>query len=252
MKRIVLVILMAYVLASCKDPQTPTDGVVATNAWTAAYAIAAGATDVRVLTPYEMVHPSEYELRSGDITYLNHARVVIFAGYEVMIEQIQTGLNIPDEKMLQIYTSYNFEEIERSVMLIAEKLGTQQQARKNLNEIKISLHNAHNVVKESGLNEIPAVVHFFQKSLAAELGIQTIALFGPAPPEPRQIMELTRTNASMIIDNAHNPSGGALRETIDDAHYIVFLNFPGMHGTRTLSDVIDYNAQRLRGALLED
>lgn len=252
MKRIVFALFFASLLASCKGPQTPATGVVATNAWTAAYAMAAGATDVRVLTPYEMVHPSEYELRPGDITHLNNAQVIIFAGYEVMMEQIRSSLRIDEDRMLQVYTSYDFEEIERSVMLIAEKLGTQHQARENLNEIENSLRNARNAVAESGLNELPAVVHFFQQSLAAELGIHTIALFGPAPPEPRQILELTRTNASMIIDNAHNPSGGALRETLNETHHIVWLNFPGMHGTRTLSDVIDFNAQRLREAGLGD
>jgi zinc transport system substrate-binding protein len=248
MKNSLYFICVLFCLVSCKGPQPPTSVVVATNAWTAAYAIAAGATDVRVLTPYDMVHPSEYELRPGDITHLNNADVIIYAGYEIMMRQIRTSLNIPDERMLQIHTSYNMEEIEKSVMLIAAKLGTEEKTKENLNEIRESIQKAREWVIESGLDKVPTAVHFFQQSFVSEVGLQVETVFGPAPPEPRQILDITRTEASLIIDNAHNPSGGVLRETLSGADYLLFLNFPGMHGTRTLVDVIRYNADHLKSA----
>jgi zinc transport system substrate-binding protein len=248
MKNSLFFICVLFCLVSCKGPQPPTSVVVATNAWTAAYAVAAGATDVRVLTPYDMVHPSEYELRPGDITHLNNADVIIYAGYEIMMRQIRTSLNIPDERMLQIHTSYNMEEIEKSVMLIAAKLGTEEKTKENLNEIRESIQKAREWVIESGLDKVPTAVHFFQQSFVSEVGLQVETVFGPAPPEPRQILDITRTEASLIIDNAHNPSGGVLRETLSGADYLLFLNFPGMHGTRTLVDVIRYNADHLKSA----
>lgn len=247
MKNLFYLIFALLFLVSCKGHQTPTSRVVATNAWTAAYALAAGATDVRVLTPYEMVHPSEYELRPGDITHLNNAEVVIYAGYEIMMGHIRTGLNIPDEKMLQIHTSYNMNEIEESVMLIAARLGTEEQAIKNLEEIRKSWENFRLDMAEQGLDKETAVVHFFQQSFVSEAGIEILSIFGPGPPEPRQILEITRTNASLIIDNAHNPSGSALRETMKDADYLLLLNFPGLYGTKTIEDVIEYNTKQLLG-----
>jgi zinc transport system substrate-binding protein len=249
MRRFLYLLFALNILVSCKGPQSPTTGIVVTNAWTAAYAFAAGASDVRVLTPYEMVHPSEYELRPGDIIHLNNAEVVIYAGYEIMMGQIRTGLKIPDEKMLQIHTSYNLDEIEESVMLIAARLGTEELARKNLAEIRKTMENTRQVVSEMGLDRETAAVHFFQQSFVSEAGIETVAVFGPAPPEPRQILEITRTEATLIIDNAHNPSGGALRETMGGAHYVELLNFPGLYGTRTIEDVIDYNIRQLEGVL---
>jgi len=246
MKRIIYTLFAVGLLVSCNSKKPQNSEVVATNAWTAAYALAAGATDVRVLTPYEMTHPSEYELRSGDIIHLNNAEIIIYAGYEVMLEQIRTGLKIPEEKMLQIYTSYKMDEIEKSVMQIAQKLNTEELATKNLGEIRASLEDVRQRVAESGLDTTPAVVHFFQQSLVTEAGIEILAVFGPAPPEARQILEMTQTNASLIIDNAHNPSGGALRETMPDANYVMLLNFPGLHDTRTLVDVIEYNARQLQ------
>lgn len=234
------------VFFSCNNKQQKPSEVVATNAWTAAYAIAAGASDVRVLTPYEMVHPSEYELRPGDITQLNNAEVVIYAGYEAMMDQIRTGLKLPEEKMLRIFTSYKIEEIEKSVMLIAGKLGTEDLARENLSIIRKSLEDARQWVHESGLDSRSAVVHFFQQSFVSEAGIEIVDVFGPAPPEPRQILEMTKTNASLIIDNLHNPSGGALKETLPQTDYVVLLNFPGTHNTRTLGDVIEHNIKQLQ------
>ena len=240
-----ILIVSLCLFNACQRSEAPYDGVVATNAWTAAYALAAGASDVRVLTPYEMIHPSEYELRPNDITYLTHAKVIIYAGYEVMMGQIRTGLNIPDEKMVQIYTSYSLEEMEASVMQIAARIGTEELARKNIAEIRKSMEEARKAMAAYGLQEEAAVVHLFQQSFISEVGIDIAAIFGPAPPEPRQIAELSRTNATLIIDNAHNPAAGALQETLKGADYLLLLNFPGMHGTRTIQDVIEYNSRQL-------
>jgi zinc transport system substrate-binding protein len=247
MKRILNLLFVVVFMLSCAPSQrTSSSGVVATTAWTAAYAMAAGAEDVRVLTPYEMIHPSEYELRPGDISHLNNAEIVIYAGYEIMMGEIRTGLKIPDEKMLRIQTSYNLNEMEESVMLIARQLGTEVTAEKNLADIRQAMEDAQNKLIENGFDDENAVVHFFQQSFLSAVGIKTLAVFGPAPPEARQILEITRTNATLIVDNAHNPSGGALRETMPGAAYVSLLNFPGLHGTRTLLNVIEYNTQQLQ------
>jgi zinc transport system substrate-binding protein len=246
MKRIILIFIIPVIFISCNVSQSPKAEVVTTNAWTAAYALAAGAEDVLVLTPYEMIHPSEYELRPGDISNLNHAEIVIYGGYEIMMDEIKKGLKISDDKLLQIQTSYKFEEIEHSVMQIAKRLGTEEKARENLADIQSALDEARKSLIEKGFGEESAVVHFFQQSFISEMEIETLAVFGPAPPEARQILDLTRTNATLIIDNAHNPSGGALRETMLEASYILLLNFPGLYDTKTLVDVIEYNSRQLQ------
>ena len=216
-----------------------------TTGWTAAYALAAGATDILVLAPYEMTHPSEYELRPGDIRRLLNAHLIIYAGYENMVDQIKTGLEIPEENLLQITTNYNFAAIEESVMSIAERIGTEQVAVKNIEEIRQLLEKGQQSVHKRGLDTKPAVVHYFQEAFAHEMGINPLQIFGPAPPEPKQILSLKNANPRLIIDNAHNPVGGPVRETVNNADYIMLLNFPGMHQTRTLTDVIKYNIDQL-------
>ena len=245
MKRNLFILLIFCILTSCTNKPSAPNAVIATTSWTAAYALAAGATEVSVLAPYEMVHPSEYELRPGDIGRLSKTNLIIFAGYEVMVNQIKAGLKIPDEKMVKISTSYNFVEIEESVMLIAKRLGTELIAKKNLEVIKQLLLNGQTAVHNSGLDQHPVLVHFFQESFAKELGINPSKIFGPAPPEPKQILEMVQTNAVMILDNAHNPVGGSVKEILKNSKYILLLNFPGMHQTRTIADVIRYNIDQL-------
>ncbi len=230
---------------SCSTKKTNSVTVVATTSWTAAYAMAAGATDVTVLAPYEMVHPSEYELRPGDIVRLNASKLIVYAGYEVIVSQLKTGLNLPDDKMVKIATSYNYEEISNSVMMIAVKLGTEQTAIKNLKEIKDLLLKGKEEVKKSGIDTMTVLVHFFQESFAKEMGIAPSVVFGPAPPEPKQILQMSQTNSTLILDNAHSPVGGPIKEILKNSKYRLLLNFPGLYNTRTIADVIRYNTLQI-------
>ena len=246
MKSNPIILLIIYCcLTTVGYAQQSSKEVVATTSWTAAYAIAAGAANVSVLAPYEMVHPSEYELRPGDIGRLSKTGTIVFAGYEVMINQIKSGLKIPEDKMVKISTSYNYAEIEKSVMLIAKRLGTEQTARKNLEEIKQLFINGRLMIHKNGLDKQPILVHIFQESFARELGISPVMIFGPAPPEPKQILEMAHTNAILIIDNAHNPVGDSVKEILKNGKYKTLLNFPGLYQTRTIADVIRYNIAQL-------
>lgn len=245
MRRNLFILLILCVLTSCTNRPLSSNAVIATTSWTAAYALAAGATEVSVLAPYEMVHPSEYELRAGDIGRLSKTKLIVYAGYEVMMNQIKTGLKIPEEKLVKISTSYNYTEIEESVMQIARLLGTEQIAKKNLEEIKQLFLNGRTSVHNSGLDKQSVLVHFFQESFAKEMGITPAMIFGPAPPEPKQILEMAHTNAVVIMDNAHNPVGGSMKEILKDGNYRLLLNFPGLYHTRTIADVIRYNIDQL-------
>jgi zinc transport system substrate-binding protein len=239
------ILLISCCSVSCNSKPSPATEVIATTSWTAAYALAAGATNVSVLAPYEMVHPSEYELRPGDISRLSKANLIVYAGYEVMVDQIKSGLKITEGKMLKISTSYNFAEIEESVLQIAKRLGTEQIAKKNLDEIKQLLSNGRIDVQKRGLDKEKILVHFFQESFARELGINPTVIFGPAPPEPKQILEMAQTNAVLILDNIHNPVGGAAKDILQNAGYKLLLNFPGLNKTRTIADVIRYNIDQI-------
>jgi len=70
-------------------------------------------------------------------------------------------------------------------------------------------------------------------------------IFGPASPEPMQILNMSRTNSVLILDNEHNPVGRSLNEILKNSEYKLLLNFPGLHKTRTIADVIRYNINQI-------
>ena len=219
--------------------------VVATNSWTAAFAEAAGADNVVVLAPVEMMHPSEYELRPGDIKRLMDADIIIFAGYETMTERLKKGLNIPSEKLLQINTDYSYASIEQSIMTIAKLLNAEDRAHRNLLEIKTTFEEGRKAVVEKKMFGKPVFVHRFQESIARELGLTPVGVFGPAAPEAAAIAEISNKEVFMILDNLHNPVGQPFREVLKNKPYRQLLNFPGSKNTKTLTDVIRYNISQI-------
>jgi zinc transport system substrate-binding protein len=219
--------------------------VVATNSWTAAYAKAAGAKNIVVLAPFEMQHPSEYELRAADIPVIVHARVVVYAGYETMVKRLQSGLDLNKEVLLKIETDYSMAVIEKSVMDIAQRLGTEKIALQNLDSIRQILTEGKSQLDKSGLNSAHVLVNFFQQSIVKEMGFEVAGVFGPAALEAGDIDKMAKKESLMIIDNEHNPVGKPLERVIPGVVYRQLLNFPGLHHTTTIQDVIRYNIMQL-------
>ncbi len=242
-------VCLTVFLASCQGKKKTSHSdevvVVSTTAWTAAYAEAAGAKEIIILAPFEMEHPSEYELRPGDIPEIMDAGLIIYAGYEVVAERLQKGLGIPQEKLLLVDTDYRYETIEKSVLNIAEHLGTEDIARENLVAIRKALDDGRSVLLNKNLSGKPVMVHRFQSSIAEELGLIPVALFGPSAPEASEIAGAAKKDLFMIIDNIHNPVGQPFKEVLSDKGYVQLLNFPGRNGTKTLPDVIRYNVRQI-------
>jgi zinc transport system substrate-binding protein len=243
-----LVILTALIISGCGQPVKNDTMVVATNSWTAAFAKAAGAKNVVVLAPFEMAHPAEYELRPSDIPLIVHAKVIIFAGYETMVKRLQSGLELKPEVLVKIDTDYSMATIEKSVMDIAQRLGTEKTALQNIDSIRHLLLEGRARFDKSGLNGARVLVNFFQQSIVKEMGFAVAGVFGPASLEAGDIDKMAKTGSTMIIDNQHNPVGLALAKVTTRAVYRQLLNFPGMNQTVTLLDVIRFNIRQLESA----
>jgi len=244
---ITVYLICAFLLiCSCGGRKTKTDVVVvATSSWTAAYAQAAGAENVVVLAPHTMAHPSEYELRPSDIPKLMEATVIVYAGYEVMTEQLTKGLDLPPEKLFPVITEYNYVSIAQSVMELATRLGTENIAHENLVEIQSAFEDGRETVKNKKWTGQKVVVHRFLTPFAQELGLVPVVIFGPGAPEAAEIVTVSKSSAFIIMDNRHNPVGLPFKEVMPYALYKQLLNFPGLLGTKTLSDVIRYNVSQI-------
>jgi zinc transport system substrate-binding protein len=220
--------------------------VVATTAWTAAFVRLAGLENVSVLAPYEMRHPPEYELKPSDIELVAHARLIVFAGYETMVDKLKDTAGRGAVAVVQIDTRNDLATIRASVGKIAAALHTESVAEENLQALERYFAEWRQEITGLGLSGAPVLVHFFQQPVVQELGFSIKGVFGPGPLEPAQIVALSASQAALIIDNWHNETAGPLAETIRGARRISWLNFPGSFGTRTLMDVLEYNRREMR------
>ncbi len=105
------------------------DVVVASTSLAGAMARAAGAKEVRVLTPDGLTHPPEYELKPSDLVKLEGATLVVYAGYEKMVSKLlETSKN---KKMLalQIDTTTSPENLIDQARRISKALKTEKRGR---------------------------------------------------------------------------------------------------------------------------
>ncbi len=228
--------------SSEKEDSSP---VIATTSWTAAFAEVAGVSGAAVLAPYDLQHPPEYEITPSDIKSVSEADMIIYAGYEVMMERLKESAG-NDAVMVQITTVNTLPVITESVHLIAEAAGTQEKAEANLKEIQAFFADWKKELAPYA--DVPVITHSFLAGLAKSLGLTVAGTYGPAPLEAKQLKELTDTGALVIIDNWHTKVGQPLMETMPDAKTAVLINFPGKDGTRTLMDVLEYDREAILAA----
>lgn len=222
---------------------------VATNSWTAAYAKAAGVKNIIQLAPSEMVHPPEYELKPSDVIKIKNADYLVFAGYEVLMKTVFKNFKKPKESMIKIFTGYNPSLMKKSIRAIAAKAGTRKQSEKSISEIDNFFKDAKKALKKKGIYGKPVIVHFHQRPFAEALGFKVSGVFGPGPLKAKQIASLSKKQAVLIIDNAHNPMASPIAE-IKKLKTVELVNFPGFKSKSeavpsTLIGVMNYNLKQL-------
>ncbi len=237
MKNILFVIFLLISLSVWSQ------NVVTTTSWVAAYVKTAGVDDVYNFAPAEMAHPPEYVLKPGDVLKIKSADLVVFAGYEAMVKELKGPLELKEDKLLQVQTGYNYKQISKGILAIAEKTGTIKQAEENLKDLLKTYNSSRDKLLKTGLLDKKILIHFHQQSLAKELGLNVVGVFGPGPVKPSEMVKFKKLGAEYIIDNIHSPKGKGLQEIIPEAKYLKFVNFPGTNGTKTLKDVILYNME---------
>jgi zinc transport system substrate-binding protein len=248
MKILLISLSLILIFDSCKTPERKKSVIVATNSWTAAYARTAGAKDVVVLAPFDMTHPSEYELRATDIPTIMNAKMVIFAGYETMVNRLQKGLNLQPGVLVKIETDYKLSNIEKSVLRIAKVLGTEKIAIQNLDSIRKCFKDGRLQFSKPENNSKLVLVNFFQRSFVEEMGFEVAGVFGPAALEASDISKLAKKTSVLIVDNEHSPVGQPLVTVQPTSRYTSLLNFPGLYQTSSIEDVIKHNIKQLQSA----
>ena len=216
-------LLTTALFAGGSREEPAASSVIATTSWTACFAEVAGIEDIRVLAPYELQHPPEYEISPSEIKAVSEADMIIYAGYEVMMERLKEA-TASDAVMVQITTVNTLPVITESVLALADAAGTRETAEKNLKEIQAFFTSWKEELAPYA--DRPVIVHSFLQGLVKNLGLNVVGTYGPAPLEAKQLKELTESGAGIIIDNWHTKVGQPLVETMPNAQTAVLINFP--------------------------
>lgn len=229
-----------------------TDGpprVVASTAWTAAIAQAAGADVAAVLAPWELRHPPERDFRPSDIAHVVAADYLVWAGYEQFIRQLMDAADIPADKVVHVQTANNPGHLVPLTRELARRWGTEDRQARWEQHFLEETARIEAAAAAKGTGQIRVVSSGHLKPFLDWLGYDVVATFGFDELTPVRIHELAGLEPHLVVDVWHNPAGEPLAEAAG-VPYVQLINFPGRDGTRTLLDVFRHNAQQL--GLLEE
>jgi zinc transport system substrate-binding protein len=223
------------------NPQTV---VVASTSWTGAIAAAAGADEVRMLAPFELKHPPEYDYRPSDIAKLSGATLLVHAGYEGFVKKLIAASGFPEAKVAKVTTSNDPVNLKQQARFLAQKLGTVEQEKAwetRFDRVtKAILKRAE--LKKAGKTRVLVQQH--QVPFVKWLGYDIIGVFSAGELSPAKVMEYAKLKPDLIIDNFHNPQGSPIREVVQ-CGYVELINFPSTK-IPSLLDLFKENAARLK------
>jgi zinc transport system substrate-binding protein/iron/zinc/copper transport system substrate-binding protein len=216
--------------------------VVASTSLTGALARAAGASSVRILTPADVKHPPEYELRPSDLAKMDGASVVVYAGYERMVRKLVEVAKNKSVTVVQVDTTAAPDNFVSQARKIAAALGTENEEQtweKGFQEKLSSLKSRLAPYKGKR-----AVVHLHAQGFARWAGLDVVQVIMPGEISAKAIADAVAKQPDIVVDILHMP---AARTVADNARcrYAQLINFPGIEKTATLDDVFEYNTARV-------
>lgn len=220
--------------------------VVASTTWVAAFARAAGSTDLTVIAPAGLTHPPDYDPRPSDLMAVSRADLVLVGGYEAFIARLRDALGAKGQ-MLTVNTTYDPQVVRKEVEAIAAVLGNLVQAGAFADAYDAVWRESSARLRLRAGNRPPVVVvQRFMVPWARLLGVDPAAIFGPGPLSPADLLRIKALAPTLIIDNAHAAPAAALAE-VTGARRVVLINFP--EADEGLLDVLGRNTQRLKAGL---
>ncbi len=217
--------------------------IVASTSWVGAIAEAAGADEVRILAPFELKHPPEYDYRPSDIAQLRSARLLVYGGYEPFVKKLAVAARLPRERMIVIVTSNDPDNLKKQARFLAEKMGTQKREADWEKALNKALADIQKQAKKNKISQKRVLVQKYQVPLVKWLGFDVIGVFNTDELSPNKVMEYAMMKPDMVIDNFHNPQGKPIAE-IAKCDYVAIINFPSANA-RSLIELLKENATKL-------
>ena len=246
MIRTLLATLASFILGTLPAHSEP--AIVASTAWVAALAHAAGSVHITVITPPGLAHPPDYDPKPSDLLAVSRADLVLVGGYEAFVSRLRDALGAKGQ-LLTVTTTYDPQVMRKELGAIAAVLGTHAQAntfadaydaawRASAERLRLRLRAE---------NRKPVVVvQRFMIPWVRLLGVEPAAIFGPGPLSLEELRRIKAIAPTLIIDNAHAAPAIALAE-ITGARRVALVNFP--EGDESLLNVLRRNTERLESGV---
>jgi zinc transport system substrate-binding protein len=219
--------------------------VVASTSLAGAIAKAAGAREVRVLTPDGVRHPPEYELKPSDLVRFEDAKVVVYGGYERMVSKLLETSRNKSITAIQIDTGTSPENLVAQARKIAGVLKTEREEQSWEERF---LENVNGIRKRlSAFSGKRAVVHLQAQPFARWAELVTVGVIRPGELTPKAIADAVSQSPDLVVDILHMPVAKVIAENAK-CKYLQVINFPGVENTKTLEDIFEYNATQLMKA----
>jgi zinc transport system substrate-binding protein len=245
LNRIFLIAILCFLfLFSSPSPSMAEGVVLASTSLAGAIAKAAGAKEVRVLTPKEMRHPPEYDLKPSDLLKFEGVDMVVYGGYERMVAKLLETSQNKKALVTQIETDTSPESLVTQARKISKILKTEKEEQTWEKHFSERLKNLQKKISTFSGKE--AVVHRFAESFARWAGLSIVQTISPGELTPRVVAEAIAKKPELVVDIHHFPIAGVIAKNAK-CRYVQIINFPGIENTKTLEDVFEYNAKQLVG-----
>lgn len=221
--------------------------IVASTSWVAAFARAAGATDITVIAPSNIQHPPDYDPKPSDLVALSSADYVLLAGFEGFAKRMQEAVGGDLKKIVMIQTENSPGMIHEEVTRLGKLFGTEAAAQAYLAKFDQEYARLSAEVKTKlGANKPVVVAQLFATPWAAFAGLDVAGTYGPAPITPAELKQLVDKKPTVVFENVHMGGGQPVVEATK-AKKIDLINFPG--DDLDLLKVFQTNAERISVAL---
>lgn len=220
--------------------------IVASTSWVGAMAKLAGATDISVLAPNNIVHPPDYDPKPSDLAAVANGELILLAGFEGFAKRMSEAAS-STAKVDNVATAVDPAKLGPEVMRIAAMLGTTDTATANVAAYTKAWNDASAALKAK-LGTTPQVViaHAFVAEWAGFAGWTPVAAFGPAPLTANDVAKLAAMKPTVVLENSHMPGGKPIADAAG-AKFVSLINFPG--DDLDLTQLISKNAATITSAL---
>lgn len=221
--------------------------IVASTSWVAAFAKAAGATDISVIAPSNLQHPPDYDPKPSDLVAINSADYVLMAGFEGFAKRLQEAVGNNSAKLVAVSTDNSPEVIHKEVTRLGELFGTAEAAKAYLKDFDTQYAQLSGEVKNAIGSKKPTVVaQLFVTSWATFAGLDVAGTYGPMPLSPDDLKKLVDLKPTIVFENVHMGGGQPVVEATN-AQKIDLVNFPA--DDLDLLKVFKINAQTIKQIL---